>query len=202
VSRYVIHATGPLGSMLLLNDAEAGGDNSQAFDTVEEAEEYLAGELAALTTWGEDVSALTYEILELVPALASTHTPPLEGQTYRIVPDIDQVDSSKGDPTYAIPTDDLEEATVITSRVAGEGDLHKVVLDIDLPAQLIPSSTPGHFHLYIDKEIPWREYRHLLHALANAGVIEEGYAGASTARGYTAARLPWVRKPEPEVGTL
>jgi hypothetical protein len=132
----------------------------------------------------------------------SSLVPPLEGQTYRIVPDIDQVDSSKGDPTYAIPTDNLEEATVITSQVAGPGDLHKVVLDIDLPAQLIPSTSPGHFHLYIDKEIGWRAYSRLLDALANAGVIEEGYAGASKARGYTAARLPWVRKNPPKVETL
>jgi hypothetical protein len=68
------------------------------------------------------------------------------------------------------------------------------VLDLDLPAQLIPSSTPGHFHLYLDVELSHSTYMDLLTALAAAGIIERGYADASRERGYTAVRLPWVRK--------
>jgi hypothetical protein len=92
-------------------------------------------------------------------------------------------------------TDNLDEANVITSAVkATAGMTHKVVLDIDLPAKLVPSSTEGHFHLYIDHEVAWPKYEALLDALADAGIVEQGYVGASVARGFTAARLPWIRK--------
>ena len=74
--------------------------------------------------------------------------------------------------------------------------LHRPVLDIDIPAALIPSSTPGHAHLYIDKPMTLTQYENLLWALVEAGIIEGGYANASSARGYTSVRLPWVKKPE------
>jgi len=90
-------------------------------------------------------------------------------------------------------TADVEAANLITSRVAGTG-MHKPVLDIDLPATLLPSSTPGHFHLFIDHEMPWETYVELLEALVKAGLVEPGYMNASRDRGYTAVRLPWVRK--------
>jgi len=40
----------------------------------------------------------------------------------------------------------------------------------------------------------WRKLGALLVALAEAGVIEEGYLKASLERGHTALRLPWVKK--------
>lgn len=88
---------------------------------------------------------------------------------------------------------DVGAANVITSAVAGT-ELHKPVLDLDLPAKLLPSSTPGHFHLLIDKEMTWETYARLLDALVDAGVVEPGFVNASRARGYTAVRLPWVHK--------
>ena len=94
---------------------------------------------------------------------------------------------------------DIKQAQVITSRVEYPqvtGD-HKPVLDIDFPVQCVPSTTPGHFHLYMDKELSWDQYKTLLHALAEAGIIEDGYRWASIAREYTAVRVPWVRK-EPQ----
>jgi hypothetical protein len=106
---------------------------------------------------------------------------------------------------------ELSDANVITS-IAGDPTpfkrlkdvdedmrrrYHYPVLDLDIPARLIPSSTSGHSHLYIDKLLSWSQYKELLTALANAGIIEDGYAGASIARGHTAVRLPWVTKGEP-----
>jgi hypothetical protein len=90
----------------------------------------------------------------------------------------------------------FDEAQVIISKIElpKETGKHKPVLDIDFPAELIASSTPGHFHLYLDKELDWPTYKALLRALADAGIIERGYYYASVERGYTAARLPWVRK--------
>lgn len=75
------------------------------------------------------------------------------------------------------------------------GGFHKPVLDIDFPAALLPSSTEGHYHLYLDKEVIWDDYVALLKALATCGIIEQGYANASIERGHTAVRLPWVKKP-------
>ena len=71
---------------------------------------------------------------------------------------------------------------------------HALLLDLDVPAYLVPSSTPGHSHLYVDVRIPESKYMKLLEALGNAGVIEDGYVVASQARGGTALRLPWVKK--------
>lgn len=95
-------------------------------------------------------------------------------------------------------TENLEDAAVVTSLVEDKVNRHRPVIDIDLPIQVIPSSTRGHFHLYIDKEMSWDTYLHLLHALVYAGIVEEGYLHAAERRGFTAVRLPWITK---EAGT-
>lgn len=106
------------------------------------------------------------------------------------------------------PVTTMDSAHVITSDTghtigypgwawglpAEEEPMHRPVLDIDFPAALIPSTTPGHFHLYLDKPMGWSKYRQLLGSLSDAGIIEQGYANASADRGYTSVRLPWVKK--------
>ena len=106
---------------------------------------------------------------------------------------------------------DLNDADVVTSRerlgrlefTEGPDDdldfknvdpFHTPVLDIDFPAALVPSSTPGKYHLYLDMPMPWEKYVKLLDVMAEVGILEPGYVGASKARGFTAVRLPWVRK--------
>jgi hypothetical protein len=96
-------------------------------------------------------------------------------------------------------TTSLESATSISSRVMGGAaspmtEMHKPVLDIDMPVKAIESSTPGHYHLYIDKELSWEDYELLLRTLAAVGIIEPGYLDASVMRQHTSVRLPWVRK--------
>src|SRR5690606_29587737 len=54
---------------------------------------------------------------------------------------------------------------------------HAPVLDFDVPARLVPSSTPGHHHLYIDVECSWEDYKALLVAMERCGILEEGYVG-------------------------
>lgn len=88
----------------------------------------------------------------------------------------------------------LDQADVASSlRPDGR---HALVIDIDHNAWLVRSSTPGHYHLYVDVKdgIKSEDYFNLLAALAEAGVIEPGYAGASMARGRTYVRLPWIKK--------
>lgn len=116
-----------------------------------------------------------------------------------------------GDPEYesdAIQVTDPHLAQVVNSAIdTGDGkaldkDLgwrknsqkHKILLDIDFPVFAVESSTPGHYHLYLDKEIRWDAYKTLLEALVNADVIEKGYANASIRRGFTTLRVPWIRK--------
>lgn len=93
-----------------------------------------------------------------------------------------------------IIVDNLEEANLLSSEV-GAGAIHSPVLDIDYPAQLIPSTTPGHFHLYLDGlTMDWETYAELLTAMAKAGMIEDGYAAAAIARKFTGVRKPGVLK--------
>ena len=94
----------------------------------------------------------------------------------------------------------IQDALLISSETAASNHVHRPVLDIDVPARLVPSSTPGHHHLYLDVDLTWGRYRDLLAALAAAGVIEDGYVRAAEARGATHARLPWVRKVEQSDG--
>lgn len=97
---------------------------------------------------------------------------------------------------------DLDKANIVSSKIRqGFFDdktrpRHVLAIDLDIPAYLVPSSTRGHSHLYIETKagIPHHRYMALLHALADAGVIEEGYAQVSIARGHSDLRLPWVRK--------
>jgi len=89
-----------------------------------------------------------------------------------------------------------QEANIVTSYLGGE--LHAPVLDIDFGAQLIPSSTPGHFHLYFEKAMTWDKYCGLLKALGDVGILEAGYVKASLRRGYSSVRKPGVYKQEEE----
>lgn len=102
----------------------------------------------------------------------------------------------------------LEEANIVSSEqqklsFSSDGasitDIrqdHIVILDIDVPAALLDSSTPGKHHLYIDAPMSWETYSKLLDVMAEAGILEPGYVAASKERGFTAVRLPWIRKGE------
>jgi len=124
------------------------------------------------------------------------------GRLSTIEHELCQVDSLAGDSeepeaweSDRTSTQDLTTANTISSRIFGLDHWHAPVLDIDLPCHLEPSSTPGHFHLFIDKPMPWSAYVKVLEVLAEAGILQRGYADASIERGATYVRLPWVRKP-------
>lgn len=86
----------------------------------------------------------------------------------------------------------LDEANLVAS-LRSDGR-HSPALDIDSPIRAIPSSTPGHHHLYLERPITWRAYRRLLRALRAAGYVENAVYWRSLDRGATFLRLPWVRK--------
>lgn len=128
-----------------------------------------------------------------------------EGRTFRKAKFTD--DYWDGSARIHEPRVPLAEANVVCSDVQGEGHScpapncdhqshieHKPVIDIDVRLSVIPSSTRGHFHLYINHPVEWDAYCNLLDALVECWIVEEGYARTSKSRGYTAVRLPWVRK--------
>lgn len=86
----------------------------------------------------------------------------------------------------------INDAELVTSR--SDDGYHYPVLDLDIPAMLIKSSTEGHSHLYLNHPVPISKYIRLLDALVDCGIIEPGYRNAAVMRGYTAVRLPWVFK--------
>jgi hypothetical protein len=108
------------------------------------------------------------------------------------------------------PTDKLTEAVCASSRLrdqepgrTDETEAHYLMVDLDVQAYLVPSTTPGHSHLYVHTEngVPWRDLVQLLKAMAACGIVESGYASASIERRSTTLRLPWIKKePIPEDG--
>lgn len=86
------------------------------------------------------------------------------------------------------------QANLISSKL--DNGLHLPVLDIDYEIKIEPSTTKGHFHLYLDgmEPLPWWKYRVLLKVLAWVGIIEKGYYLASVNRGMTLVRKPGIQK--------
>lgn len=96
-------------------------------------------------------------------------------------------------------TENLNYADIGTSaprfEIPGFPGKHVVMFDVDVPMQVIESSTPGHYHVYFPNSyVPKEKLFSLLDAMAECGIVERGYAEASRARGFAALRLPWVRK--------
>jgi len=144
------------------------------------------------------------------PPSTLVHKPPIPDVTPRWAPTLNRSDRAPlsldgPDPEWDACINGAEpcglpEANILTSEAQGRPGIHKFMIDIDLPLVAIPSSQPGHWHLYIDVDIEWERYVALLRALALAGVIEVGYARASIKRGYTSLRPPWLPKRPEEYG--
>lgn len=91
---------------------------------------------------------------------------------------------------------DEADANLISSET--DAGLHMPAIDIDgIPVRIVPSSTPGNCHLYIDKAMDWHQYKTLLYALYEAGIIEPGYYAASVAGRMSFVRKPGHAKPAP-----
>jgi hypothetical protein len=141
--------------------------------------------------------------LEVTPAQRYLVTP--VGQRYREFVNGEfhwvQLSFSKGrsrdiDNSHEVLDPDVQRlanANAIGSQ--SKRGMHCPVLDIDVPALLVPSSTVGNSHLYIRKPMPWHHYSMLLQTLSYVGILEEGYVGAALERhNETFVRTPWTRK--------
>lgn len=81
-----------------------------------------------------------------------------------------------------------EETNVVISKLPN--GRHAFCIDIDHNCELVQSKTPGHYHLYIDIEIEEKSYFDMLDAMAQAGVVEHGYARMSRKHKASVLRLP------------
>lgn len=82
----------------------------------------------------------------------------------------------------------------LVSSLCEDGQ-HRPALDIDVPCELIPSSTEGHHHLYFPTvNLSWEDYRLLLEVLAHVGIIEPGYRDMSMRDKQSFLRLPGTEK--------
>ncbi|AVP42732.1 hypothetical protein SEA_SCHOOLBUS_77 [Mycobacterium phage SchoolBus] len=105
------------------------------------------------------------------------------------------LDGSSGGPVAPedlTPTA-LTDANVVCSKQR-DSDLHIPILDLDMDAMLLRSSTYGHYHLYIDKPMSWENYCKLLDVMAEVGILEQGYVDVSKKRSMTQVRTPWTKK--------
>jgi hypothetical protein len=85
------------------------------------------------------------------------------------------------------------EANVVSSDIVGS-KLHAPIIDLDFDHAYVPSTTPGHAHLYLNVPISrWRLFV-LLWGLRVGGVIEKGNFWWSLRRGGTYVRRPHVKK--------
>lgn len=103
----------------------------------------------------------------------------------------DRYDSGVTETRIAVPLEGGKADVVSSELPNGQ---HAPCIDIDVPIRAIPSTTPDHWHLYIEKPMSWWRYRILLKALVWAGVVEPGYYYVSVKRKGTHVRLPWVKK--------
>lgn len=83
-------------------------------------------------------------------------------------------------------------ATLVSSKLPNGN--HKPVIDLDLPCTLAESSTPGHYHLFIDKEMSFGQFLNILQAMTDAGVVQPGFNRFTREREQAFVRYPGVTK--------
>jgi hypothetical protein len=108
-------------------------------------------------------------------------------------PDLDH-DMYMGDTYSKLPPLPLDESNVVSSLLPN--GRHAPAIDVDLPVHAVPSSTPGHWHLYFDVELSWPDYLRLLEVMRDVGIVQDGFYRSAEQRGTTLLRLPGVPKPD------
>lgn len=86
-----------------------------------------------------------------------------------------------------------EDANVVSSNVVGTRH-HLPIIDLDYSHRYVPSTTPGHGHLYLDQPISSLRWVILMVGLRIGGVIEPGYFWWSLRRGGNFVRREGVHK--------
>jgi hypothetical protein len=92
----------------------------------------------------------------------------------------------------------MEDANLLTSRIEAtidtEEEKHFIIMDVDHEAELIPSSTPGHYHLYIYHEVTKEQLDKFVAVAREIGLIQQGIVRGYKERGVLCLRKPGVVK--------
>jgi hypothetical protein len=67
-------------------------------------------------------------------------------------------------------------------------------LELGVPVQILPSSTPGHHHVYIDAEMKWRPYRALCKAMVRVGLLESAFVDLMISHSMSMLLRPGLTK--------
>lgn len=81
----------------------------------------------------------------------------------------------------------------LASSEAGFGQ-HRLLLDVDCNHMYVPSSTPGHGHLYFDNLSTWEDTLAALKALATIGIVSQGWVAFAEKNHRILLRKPSVKK--------
>lgn len=166
-------------SLLLLTTAGPLPGNPTDVPTVDRLDELAAMFTPATHGWGHDREDRTLWYLPINPESGSDDGP-LDGR--------------------------LERTTTKANMVGSEllNGRHSPVLDLDFEARLVPSSSPGHYHLFLDGlELDPAAYEALLDALVAAKVIQAGFRRRFIESGTTLARIRRDKTPgEPATGPI
>lgn len=94
----------------------------------------------------------------------------------------------------------LGNSNSVSSKIKNEpfapAGWHLPVLDFDFNVWASESSTPGHYHVILDKPMSWEKYKKLLEVMADCGLLEQGFLNASIEREASWVRTPWTDKYE------
>ena len=112
-----------------------------------------------------------------------------------------QIPTQTAEDPYPLYADDkyrkaeVEDAVFLSSNA--RGGKHLLLFDCDFPVYTRETS-PGKWHVAVNKEMSRSALQGVLYALAQAGVVETGYEAAVLAKPKYGAtlRLPWVKKGE------
>jgi len=91
-----------------------------------------------------------------------------------------------------VQVQNIEDANLVSSLL--ENGKHAPAIDLDFPIHAIPSTTPGHYHLYLERELEWKQYEKLLKVMAEIGLIEKGFYQSAMHFKQTYLRLPHIKK--------
>ena len=105
------------------------------------------------------------------PFLAKTFLQTRDGQRYQQFIDglhtavVDFESDSEDIPNDSVAKIILDRTPLVESNSVGSlysFEKHKPVLDLDMDVLVVPSTTPGHHHLYIDQAMSWKDYSLLM----------------------------------------
>ncbi len=87
-----------------------------------------------------------------------------------------------------------ENANLWSSELLDRPGWHAPTLDIDFPALLLPSSSEGKHHLYIDYPMLWKDYVKMLKMLGDVGLCQKKWVQGALVEQGSLLRAPGVYK--------